>query len=413
VTSLAADLDDRLASPAFIQDPYPVYRDLRESAPVHWSDRWGVWVLTRYDDTMGVLRDSKTYSNVARFSTLLEQLPAEVQEEVDVLREYHSTGLIQSDPPDHTRLRGLVRLAFTPRAVEAFRPRVQSIVDRLLDEAAAKDSFDLVRDFGYKLPVFVVGEMLGVPTIDLDQIFRWNTDMVGLQATGGASVDHARKAAAAISELEAFFGDVVDDHRRHPKDDLIGSLIVAQDDGNQLTRAELVGTAITIMFAGHDTTKNLICNGSVLLLRDPASLDRFRNDPAITATAVEEMLRYESPIQRGWRRVAVDTELRGNQLREGDLVYYMFGAANRDPAVFPEAERFDVARAENRHVAFGYGIHFCIGAPLARLEGSIALSTMFRRFPDLRLAETSVAWQPSVHVRCPMRLLLDGLGPSH
>jgi pimeloyl-[acyl-carrier protein] synthase len=231
--------------------------------------------------------------------------------------------------------------------------------------------------------------------------------MIGLQATGGASEEHARRAAVAITELQAFFGDVVDELRRDPRPSLIGSLIQAQDDGDQLTRDELISTAITIMFAGHDTTKNLISNGSLLLLRDPASLERFRADPAVRLTAVEEMLRFESPIQRGWRRVAQDTTLRGQRLREGDLVYYMFGAANRDPDAFDEPDRFDITRQPNRHLAFGYGIHFCIGAPLARLEGTVALSALFDRYRYIQLAEDDVVWQPSVHVRCPSRLRLE------
>jgi cytochrome P450 len=407
VISTSDELDERLASPAFIQDPYPLYRDLREADPVHWSERWGVWVLTRYDDTMAVLRDPTTYSNAQRFSSLLEQLPPTVQMEVDALRQHYASGLIQSDPPDHTRLRGLIRLAFTPRAIEAFRPRVQELVDGLLDRAEAQGRFDMVRDVAYRLPIVVIGQMLGVPSIDFDQFLRWNTDMVGLQATGGASEDHARRAAVAIAEIEAFFGEVVDDHRRHPKEDLISSLIAAQDDGDQLTREELISTCVTLLLAGHDTTKNLVSNGTLLLLRDPTARAWFRDHPDGVATAVEEILRYESPIQRGWRRVAEDVELRGRSLKAGDLVYYMFGAANRDPDVFPDAERFDLERSQNRHIAFGYGIHFCVGAPLARLEGSIALTTLFRRFPDIALTDDPVVWQPSVHVRCPLRLMVD------
>jgi cytochrome P450 len=403
----SAELDSLLASPGFIQDPYPVYRDLRTYAPVHRSDHWGVWVLTRYDDTLAVLRDSRTYSNVGRFSALLDRLPPEMQPEVDPLRRHYRSGLIQSDPPDHTRLRGLVRSVFTPRAVEGFRDRVQAIVDDLLAKASGKGRFDLVRDVAYVLPVFVIGEMLGVPTDDLDQIFAWNNDIVGLQAPGGASEAHARRAASAITELESFFGDVVDAHRRDPKPDLISSLIDAQDSGDKLTRDELIGTCVTLLLAGHDTTKNLISNGSLLLLTHPDSLARFRHVPAMRSTAIEEMLRYESPIQRGWRRVAIDTEMRGQRLEKGDLVYFMFGAANRDPDMFREPDLFDVERAENRHLAFGYGIHFCIGAPLARLEGSIALATLFDRLPNVHLVDTTVEWQPSVHVRCPSQLLLE------
>ncbi len=407
MTSSTADLDELLASSGFVQDPYPLYRDLRTHRPVHWSDRWGVWVLTRYDDTLAVLRDPKTFSNAGRFSALLDQLPPDVQPDVEPLRQHYGSGLIQSDPPDHTRLRGLVRLAFTPRAVEGFQGRIQTIVDDLLNRAAAKGQFDLVRDLAYALPVFVISEMLGVPTDDLDRVFSWNADIVGLQATGGASEDHARRAAVATTELESFFGDVIDEHRRHPKPDLLGSLIDAQENGAQLSREELIGTCVTLLLAGHDTTKSLISNGSLLLLQHPAARSRFQEDPEVLATAIEEMLRYESPIQRGWRRVATDVELRGERLKKGDLVYFMFGAANRDPDVFSNPDGFDIERSENRHLAFGYGIHFCIGAPLARLEGSIAMTTLFRQFPNIEMVDTTVEWQPSVHVRCPARLVLN------
>ena len=397
-------LDLRLSSPDFIADPYPVYGALREADPVHWSDEWGVWVLTSYDDTSTVLRDPGRFSSVGRFSALLDQLPPEVQPDIVRLRQHYSGGLIQSDPPDHTRLRGLIRLAFTPRAIEGYRDRIQSVVDGLIDSFIERGEVDAVMDFAYPLPVVVVSQILGAPSSDLDQVFRWTVDIGGVQATGGAKEEKARRAATAIAEIEDWFAGIIADRRRNPGTDLISELIAAQDQGDRLNDAEMVSTCVTLMLAGHETTKNLVSNGLLTLLRHPDQLAALREDPSLMPTAVEEILRYESPIQRGWRRVAVETELRGKTLLPGQLVYYMFGAANRDPAQFPDADRFDIRRQENRHLAFGFGIHFCIGAPLARLEGSIALETALRRLPDIALREETIEWGQSVHVRCPRHL---------
>lgn len=403
---IGSSLDLRLSSPDFVNDPYPVYRALREAEPVHWSDEWGVWVLTSYEDTSAVLRDPQRYSSVGRFSALLDQLPPEVQPDVQPLRRHYSSGLIQSDPPDHTRLRGLVRQAFTPRVIEGFRGRVQAIVDGLLEPFLEARQLDIVMDFAYPLPVFVVSEILGAPSSDLDQVFRWTTDIGGLQATGGAREDKARRAAASIVEIEDWFGRIIAERRARPRSDLISDLIAAQESGDRLSDAELISMCVTLLLAGHETTKNLVSNGLLTLLRHPDQLAALRDDPTLMPTAIEECLRFESPIQRGWRRVAVETELRGHRLTPGQLVYYMFGAANRDPAQFPDPDRFDIRRQDNRHLAFGYGIHFCIGAPLARLEGAIAIDTIVRRLGQLELREERIEWGESVHVRCPKHLLV-------
>jgi cytochrome P450 len=401
---IESTLDLRLSSPDFITDPYPLYDALREEDPVHWSDEWGVWVLTTYEDTSSVLRDPTHFSSVGRFSALLDQLPPEVQPDIARLRQHYSGGLIQSDPPDHTRLRSLIRLAFTPRVIEGYRDRIQSVVDGLIDPFMEASEFDAVMDFAYPLPVVVVSQILGVPSSDLNQVFRWTVDVGGVQATGGAKEEKARRASIAIGEIEDWFAEIISDRRRNPGTDLISDLIAAQDQGDRLNDAEMVSTCVTLMLAGHETTKNLVSNGLLTLLRHPDQLAALRDDPSLMSTAVEEVLRYESPIQRGWRRVAVETELRGKTLRPGELVYYMFGAANRDPAQFPDADRFDVRRQENRHLAFGFGIHFCVGAPLARLEGAIALQTALRRLKEIELREETIEWGQSVHVRCPRHL---------
>jgi hypothetical protein len=396
------ELDALLAQASFPQDPYPTYRLLREHEPVHWSDAWGVWVLTRYDHTLAVLRDPVHFSNAGRFSALLDQLPPEMQDEVSPVRQHYSSGLIQSDPPDHTRLRSLIRLAFTPRAVAAYRPQVETIVDRLIRSASAAGEFDLVRDIAYPLPVYLICSILGAPTDDLEWFYGVTRGLADLQATGGAEPEHARRAVAAVEAIEGFFADVVDDHRRTRRDDLVTALMDAHDEGGRLTRDELITTCVTLALAGHDTTKNLIANGVLSLLRDPDQLELLRSEPGHLDPAIEECLRYESPIQRGWRRVAQDVELGGRTMRAGQLVYYMFGSANRDADQFPDPDTFDITRADNRHLAFGYGIHFCIGAPLARLEGSIAIARIVARDPELR--QDAVTWAETVHLRCPVEL---------
>ena len=398
------ELDERLTSPAFIADPYPTYAELRATDPVHWSPRWGVWVITGYDDTLRILKDPVSFSNAGRFSALLDQLPPDVQPDVDPVRRHYSGGLIQSDPPDHTRLRSLLRDVFSPRAIDRQREQVQAVVDNLLSQALGDRSMDAVRDFAYPLPLFVVANLLGAPPTDRDQMFRWNTDLAAVQATGGAAAANARRTADAIGEMERYFSNVVEERRRAPGVDLISQLIAAKDEGNKLTNDEIVNTAVTIMSAGHETTKNLIANALVILFNHPTEMRALREDPSLMDAAIEEFLRYESPIQRGWRRTTRKIEISGKLIESGALVYYMFGAANRDPARFENPDQFDIRRANNRHLAFGYGIHFCIGAPLARLEASVALHSLLKRTSVLDLVETNVDWVPSVHVRCPLRL---------
>ena len=392
------ELDALLGTRAFIDDPYPIYAELRRRDPIHWSDAWGTWVLTRYDHTMEVFRTPSVFSNAGRFSALLEQLPHKAQLEAAAIARHNAQGMLQSDPPDHTRLRALVRMAFTPRVIESLRERVHEIVNAMIDEHLAAGSMDVIADFAHVLPLTVICDLMGIPADDRGLFFEWGADFSGFQATGGARTDNARRAAAAVEKLEVYFNDLCNERRTHPGEDLISHMVEAQITGDRLTQDELINMSVNLLFAGHDTTRSLIGNALLILLCHPHDLETLRREPSAWKVAIEECLRYESPVQRGWRRMASDHEFHGRQLKEGQLVFMMLGAANRDPAQFPVADTFDIRRSENRHLAFGYGIHFCIGAPLARLEAPIALETLIHRAPALEMEEAP-RWNDNIHLR--------------
>jgi len=387
------ELDLSLVSPAFYNDPYPIYRQLRDHDPVHWSESLGGWVLTRYDDVLATIRDSDHFSSQGRMLAALESLPIEARAGLRLFEAHFTVGLISSDPPDHTRLRSLIKKAFTPRVIEGMRPRVQAIVDELLDAVQGRGETDFVRDVAYPLPAIVIAELLGAPPEDRDRFKHWSDGIMAFQGTGRVSAEVMAWSQQSLREMRAFLGELIAQRRRAPRDDLLGLLVAAEAEGDRLTEAELLTTCVTLLTAGHETTTNLIGNGLATLLRHPAQLGRVREDAALLPAAIEEILRYESPLQRNPRRIARDIELRGKRLRRGDFVLQILGAANRDPEQFPDPDRFDIARQPNRHIAFGFGIHFCLGAPLARLEAPIAIGAMLRRFPRLTLATDALEWQ--------------------
>jgi len=396
-----AELDAALTAPTFFDDPYPVYRDLRTLEPIHWSSAWQVWVLTRFEDAVSVLSDPVNFSNAGRFSAYLDKLPAGAQDAAGPLRAHYASGLIQSDPPDHTRLRGLLHKVFTPRAIAEFQPRVKQLADDMLAEGAARDHVDFVRDIGHRLPLAVICGILGVPPGDEDRIYEWNKGLGSLQASGGVLEENTRRAATAVVEMEEYFGHLIDERRKHPAEDLMTALVLAHDNGDQLNRDELISACVTLLLAGHETTRSLIANGTQLLLRRPDLRQELKEQPDAFRGAIEEILRMESPIQRGWRRVARPAEIRGVSVSPDELVYYMFGAINRDPEVFDDPDTFRMSRSPNRQVAFGHGIHFCLGASLARMEGTILLSSLIREYPDAHLVDDTTRWQHNYHIRCP------------
>jgi cytochrome P450 len=376
--------------PAFVADPYPTYHRLRAEDPVHHSPL-GFWVLTRYEDVVAVLRDPRFAKEAiaAVVAARLGRAPAA------------PLSMLDRDPPDHTRLRSLVSKAFTPRVVEALRPHIQKIVDSLLDRVAGANAMDLIEDFAYPLPVIVICEMLGVPFEDHERFKQWGLDI----ARGLDSIllppdsDVARRSDAARSALTAYFRELIAERRASPRADLLSGLIAAEEVGDRLREDELLATCILLLVAGHETTVNLIGNGTLALLRHRDQLRRLRKDPGLIASAVEELLRYDGPVQRTARVSGEDVAIAGRTIAKGELVMPFIGAADRDPAQFPDPDRLDIARTDNRHIAFGWGIHFCLGAPLARLEGQIALNTLVRRLPKLALATDKPEYRESLTLR--------------
>ncbi|MCY7419256.1 MAG: cytochrome P450 [Chloroflexi bacterium] len=389
-----ARLDALIAAPEVAQDPYPAYRALQAEAPVHWSAAWNAWVVAGYDDCISALRDHARFSSAGRLLELLDGLPPELQATAAPIREHFSTrGLIHVDPPDHQRLRSLISKAFSPRVIEAMRPRIEVIVEGLLDQVVDRGEMEVVADLAYPLPAIVIAELLGAPPEDRDRFRRWSDEIVAFQGTGRAIPEAVPRSASGITEMRAYLAELFEERRRTPHDDLLGNLVAVELEGQRLTTDELYSTCVTFLIGGHETTTSLIANGVWTLLRHPAQLAALREDPSLMGSAIEEILRFESPIQRTFRRVAQDTEFGGRSLRAGQIAIQLLGAANRDPEHFDEPDSFDIRRSPNRHIAFGSGIHFCIGAPLARLEATIALSAVLRRFPDLELATPAVTWQ--------------------
>jgi pimeloyl-[acyl-carrier protein] synthase len=379
--------------PEFHANPYPFYHRLRESDPVHQSPM-GLWVLTRYDDVVLLLRDPR-FGREA-FAPLLSTVYGQEGSGANLPRS-----MLFRDPPDHTRLRNLVNRAFTPRVVENLRPRIQQIVEQRLDRVQAAQEMDLIGDLAYPLPVAVICEMLGVPVGDHERIRQWSADVarsldaIGLPSDAGI-VERGRAGRQALAE---YFLELIPDRRSRPQDDLLSLLITAEEQGDRLTEGELLAMCILLFIAGHETTVNLIGNGMLALLQHPEQCARLRDEPALIQGAVEELLRYDSPVQRTARIAAGPVEIGGRT-----IIVAAIGAANRDPAHFPDPDRLDITRHDNRHLAFGFGIHFCLGAPLARLEGQIAIGTLLRRMPRLSLATSTPEWRESSTLRGLKRL---------
>jgi pimeloyl-[acyl-carrier protein] synthase len=380
-------------APEFVADPYPTYHRLRAEDPVHQSPL-GFWVLTRYEDVVASLRDPRMIKEpIAAFVAARFGLPAPPLG--------MGLSMLDRDPPDHTRLRGLVSKAFTPRVIEQLRPHIQQIVDGLLDRVQGDREMDLIEQFAYPLPVIVICEMLGVPVADHERFKGWGLDIArGLDAIMlPPDSPVAERSVLARRALADYFRGLITERRRAPRDDMLSGLIAAEEAGDKLSEDELLATCILLLVAGHETTVNLIGNGSLALLRHPAELRRLREDPGLIVTAVEELLRFDGPVQRTARIPSEDVTIGGKTIGKGEMVMPFIGAADRDPAQFPDPDRLDIGRTENRHIAFGWGIHFCIGAPLARVEGQIAINTLLRRMPRLALATAEPQHRQSLTLR--------------
>ena len=386
MTIIGADLDELLESPGFIADPYPIFRRLRDESPVHWVERWGCWLLTRAEDIDQTIRDPRRFSSADRVTRVIERMPGWETGAFAALHENFAVGMAQTDPPNHTRVRGLVSSAFTPRRVEGLRARVAELVDGYLEPHVATGRIELVADLAHPLPAVVIAEMAGFPVADRARFRDW-TYRINAFFFQSATADPvaAADADAAVREARGWIHDLLAERRAHPTDDLLSALVAADIEGGRLTEAELLSTAITLFLGGHDTTTQLIALGMSALVRHPDQLDLLRARPELVPAAVEEMLRYDAPFQMNLRFVTEDVELGGQTLRAGDLVRQALGAANRDPARFEDPDAVRVERPPARHLSFGLGHHFCPGAPLARLQAQTAVEAMVRRLAGLRL----------------------------
>jgi cytochrome P450 len=392
------DLKERLFTKRLLQDPYPVYRHLQTHAPVHYDRHSGELLLTRYRDVVTALKHPRLSSRrVAETGIPVPNFFLWAMRPVSGLL---SRQMLFSDPPDHTRLRRLANRAFAPRVVQALRPSVERIANELLDALGAAPEVDVVRGFAVWLPLLVIAELLGVPTQRRAAFKVWSDDLALF--IGGSTKPLPvvlSRGARGVLQLRRFFRHLVRQRRREGAgSDLLGALIAAEEQGDMLTEEELLANAILLLAAGHETTTNLIGNGMLALLRHPDQLAALRAEPALLGSAIDELLRYDSPVQWTGRVALEPIELAGHRIPEGQTVAICLGAANRDPSQFTDPDRLDLRR-DNSHLAFGHGIHYCLGSALAKLEGEVAFSALLERYPEMRLSGGPIEWQENFTLR--------------
>jgi cytochrome P450 len=384
----------RLLDPDVLANPYALHRQLREEAPVYWDPYLHSWVVTKYADVVEVL---------SRYSAARTPTPEKLESlgmgQLAPIASVMVRQMLFLDPPDHSRVRGLAHAAFTARRIEHLRQHIQEITDRLIDQVAERGEMEVMSDLANPLPAIVTAEMLGVPTEDHQRLKVWSeafAEMLGNFQHNPGRVPHV---LAQVAEMTEYFREAVRREADEPTDGLINALTTAEIDGDRFSEDDVVANIIVTMVGGQETTTNLIGNGILTLLRHPGELDRVRRDPSLMPSAVEELLRFEPPSQHTARLAPADAVLGGHPIKQGQAVIAVMAAANRDPDRFPEPDTLDLGRADNRHVAFGWAGHFCFGAPLARMEGAIALETVLRRLPDLALRPGPITWRPNLGLR--------------
>lgn len=384
------------ASPEFLADPYPTYQKIRETQAPFWlahgGPRQGMWLVMRHAEVSFLLKEAVTSKDVARF-TPPEQLSP------------FDHNMLSKDPPDHTRLRSLATQAFTPGRIRDLEPRIAQIVDDLLAKGRAQGGLEFMADFALPLPVIVIAELLGVPPEERDTFHVWSNQMVTGVDAMRASAANTQKSMEAAQALGHYFADLVRRRRAQPQDDLISALTQAHDAQDRLTENELLAMCMLLLIAGHETTVNLLGNGLLTLLRHPDQLALLKRQPEWLPSAIEEMLRFESPVQRATFRLTTQAvDIGQATIQQGQQVSAVIGAANRDPEVFPQPDTFDITRQPNRHLAFGLGLHFCLGAPLARTEARLGFGRLLEQFPNLRLVDPLPDWNANTFFRGLRRL---------
>jgi len=387
-------------SDEILQNPYPTYARMHEEGPLHYievANKWAVWSIFSHVECASIAKDPRL--SAKRAKQMLLPLPLSRQSEFSELTRMLSLWLIFMDPPEHTRLRKLLNKGFSPAAVEGLRPQAEAIVDRMLKPLQHGSEVELMSHFANPMPVCIISELLGVPQAMYAAFVDASRAIAAFRGNPNRTVEEARAAQDALIELTEFFRKTVAERRRNKGNDLISLLIDIEEEGEVLTEEELYAQCIALLFAGHETTRNLIGNGMYTLLKNPQQTAELRQNPELIRSAVEELLRFESPVQFTARVLKEDIEICGQLIRKGWTVQCMLGAANRDPKQFKEPDQLDLKRLNNQHLAFGAGLHFCIGAQLARLEGQIAILNLVQRFPKMKLAGPPPEWASTFGLR--------------
>ena len=382
--------DDDFLSDQNLRDPHPLFLKMRKERPIHWSSRYRAWIVTRHSDVLRGLRDPGLSSD--RIGSLLDSAPPESASRKAL--ELLSDWMVFKDPPVHTRLRKLISKSFTSRAVSHIQGRIEEIVSELLDRCEERVRFDLVEDIAFPLPTMVIAELLGAPASDRARFRTWSDEISPVVFGSFDSAARRASAEGAILNFADYFSNLVSRYEANPSDNLITALIDARDSRDALSHDEVIATCMLLLFAGHETTTNLIGNGAYHLLTHPEQLRRLRKDPLLAASAVEETLRFDGPSKIIVRLAAQRLEYGDAVFQPGQRVFLVQSSANRDEDVFLRPDEFDIGRSPNPHIGFGYGIHFCLGAPLARSEATAVYSNLFKRFPSLSLLEDEVPWEP-------------------
>jgi cytochrome P450 len=393
----------QLLDPEILANPYPLFKKLRDADPVHWDSFLHAWVVTRYEDVVNVMLKCS-----ADRTPKPEQLEAMgMIAELTPIAQVMVRQMLFMDAPAHTRLRALCAVAFTPARVAALKQHIQDIADQLIDRVIDSGKMDVIGDFANPLPAIVTAELFGVPVEDHEKLKDWSTDFAEMLGNFQHNPERARRVLSSTENLLEYFQNAIREQKQNPRPGLVSSLMNAEVDGSRLTEEEIVANLIVTMVGGQETTTNLIVNGLLSLLKNPDQLELLKRDSSILSSAVEELLRYESPSQHTARVAPDDMMLGGKKIQKRQAVIAVFAAANRDPERFPDPDTLDLRRTDNRHVAFAWGSHYCFGAPLARMEGQIAFETLLRRLPNMRLEQQEMAWRDNLGLRGLKSLLVS------
>jgi cytochrome P450 len=380
----------------YLSNPYPLYHQLRALDPVLWEEDTSYWLVTSHAAVMAGLRDQRL--SAQRMNIETGWIPAELKDTLEPPISALTRQMLFLDPPDHSRLRGLVAKAFTPRMIEKLRPRIQQIVDELLAPVKEKGQMEVISEFAYPLPAIVIAEMLGVPPEDRERFTLWTRNFGALLDSGngnGMTFEELTQALQGVNEFMEYFRVIIHEQHQHPRENLLQAMQEAEEQGDMLSEEELLSNCVLLLAAGHGTTTHLLGNGLFALLRNPEQMERLRADPTLLPLAVAELLRYDSPVQLTSRIAKADLRIGDKEIRAGQEIIFSLGAANHDPAQFAQPDTLILDREENRHLAFGQGIHFCLGAPLARVEAEIAFGSLLKQFTNLLLASETIEYFPS------------------